>query len=154
MTKSYTYGNAATDELGDESGWFVGHFMREQDSLRHSSEVELKWARHRAGEQRSSWVMNHEATTISVLIHGLFQISFAEADVLLSKAGDYVIWGPRVPHTWVAEEDSTLLTIRWPSHPHDGIDVADPRASMLANSLPERAPSPSPHGLASPDTGA
>jgi quercetin dioxygenase-like cupin family protein len=35
--------------------------------------------------------------------------------VLLERQGDYVVWGPGVDHSWRAEEESVVLTVRWPS---------------------------------------
>jgi quercetin dioxygenase-like cupin family protein len=37
--------------------------------------------------------------------------------VLLEKQGDYVVWGKGVDHSWYAEEESVVLTVRWPSVP-------------------------------------
>lgn len=116
--------------------------MREKDLLRHSSEVEVKWAVYAAGEKRPHWAMQREATSLAVLIRGLFQISFAEADVLLSKEGDYAIWGAGVAHTWAAEEDSVILTLRWPSRPEDSLIVPNPRAQQHETKNFERSPRP------------
>jgi quercetin dioxygenase-like cupin family protein len=41
----------------------------------------------------------------------------ASESVLLEREGDYVMWGAGVDHTWRAEEDSIVITIRWPSLP-------------------------------------
>ena len=38
-------------------------------------------------------------------------------DVVLAERGDYVVWGPGVDHSWCAEEESVVLTVRWPSIP-------------------------------------
>ena len=40
--------------------------------------------------------------------------SAAEA---LNTTVDYLIWGKGVDHSWVAEEESVVLTVRWPSVP-------------------------------------
>ncbi|MET9017469.1 signal peptidase I, partial [Streptomyces olivaceoviridis] len=37
--------------------------------------------------------------------------------VLLEEQGDYVVWGRGVDHSWFAEEESVVLTVRWPSVP-------------------------------------
>jgi len=36
--------------------------------------------------------------------------------VTLEDEGDYMVWG-RIDHSWQAEEDSTVIAIRWPSIP-------------------------------------
>jgi len=37
--------------------------------------------------------------------------------VVLAERGDYVVWGRDVDHSWFAEEESVVLTVRWPSVP-------------------------------------
>jgi quercetin dioxygenase-like cupin family protein len=37
--------------------------------------------------------------------------------VPLTRPGDYVVWGPGVDHSWRAEQDAVVLTVRWPSVP-------------------------------------
>jgi quercetin dioxygenase-like cupin family protein len=36
--------------------------------------------------------------------------------VTLQRQGDYVVWGKGTDHSWQAEDDSTVITVRWPSH--------------------------------------
>ena len=114
-------GNAPFDGL-DRKGWFIGHFI-DDDALRHSKDVELKWAFHKKGESNNGFVANRTATTISILIRGKFRITFRTdmetTDALLEKDGDYALWPPYVEHDWVADEDSVILTVRWPSLPRD-----------------------------------
>lgn len=61
-----------------------------------------------AGERR---------TALLVLISGRFRVRLPGRDVLLVEQGDYAVWGRGVDHSWVAEEDSVVLTVRWPSVP-------------------------------------
>lgn len=46
-----------------------------------------------------------------------FPIFFAGREHLLDNEVAFVIWEPGTPHTWRAEEESLILTIRWPSRP-------------------------------------
>ena len=39
-------------------------------------------------------------------------------EIVLSREGDYVRWVPGTDHTWKAEQDSVVLTVRWPSVPN------------------------------------
>lgn len=107
-------GNALRD--GTETrGWIVGSFLPPEAGLRHSKDVELKWGSHRADQARLEWVTSEERTTVCVLIAGRFEIEFSDHTVVLERQGDYVMWGHGVNHRWRATEDSTTLTIRWPS---------------------------------------
>jgi uncharacterized RmlC-like cupin family protein len=108
------HGNAAVDGA-PRRGWLVGHFLAETDGPRSTSSVGVKWGVHPAGEQRDAWALNREATTLSLLVSGRFRIMFPTETVLLARPGDYAIWAPGVPHQWLAEEESVVLTVRWPS---------------------------------------
>lgn len=120
MQPQVIFGNAGT-EGAPRRGWFMGHFLDLPDDPRSTSELEVKWAIHEAGEGRNQWATNAEATTLSILINGRFSIQFPDQEFMLSREGDYVLWCPGVPHTWLAEETSTILTIRWPSKPGDSV---------------------------------
>ncbi|MDQ3815824.1 MAG: signal peptidase I [Armatimonadota bacterium] len=108
-------GNAARLAL-EHRGWFLGHFVGEAGQPLHCEAVEIKWAEHRAGERRAAW-SQCAASSLSILIRGRFRIQFPDEEFVLAEEGDFVVWGPDVPHTWHAEEDSLVLTVRWPSHP-------------------------------------
>jgi len=114
------FGNAQTDG-NSRHGWFIGHFVND-NLARCSAEVEVKWGIHAAGEHRSQWSSNHTATTVSILIQGRFRIYFPEREFLLTQKGDYALWFPKVPHYWLVETDSTLITVRFPSTPGDTIE--------------------------------
>lgn len=114
MTGVYV-GNADQDGALDH-GWLVGHFKDTRDP-RHSEAVEVKWGVHPAGDERARWVEGEERSAVLVLISGRFRLEFPGRSVLLERRGDYVMWGVGVDHSWVAEEESVVLTVRWPSLP-------------------------------------
>ena len=122
MQSKVVFGNSQ-EEGANRRGWFIGHFITPADDPRSTSDLEVKWGVHKAGEGRSEWATNAQATTLSILISGRFRIQFPEQEVVLSRQGDYALWCPGVPHTWVAEEDSTILTVRWPSLSGDSVGI-------------------------------
>jgi hypothetical protein len=97
-----------------ERGWLLGHFLPAGDP-RHSPEVEIKWGRHEAGERRAEWVRGEHRTAVLFLISGRFTLEFPDRTVTLAAPGDYVLWGVGVDHSWHADQDSVVLTVRWPS---------------------------------------
>lgn len=107
------FGNAASDS-SDRRGWFVGQFMEAGD-VRHSEDVEIKWGVHRAGEERQAWHEVERRTTVLLLVSGRFRINLDVGSHVLAHEGDYAMWGPQIGHSWLAEEDSVVVTIRWPS---------------------------------------
>ncbi len=124
MQSKVAFGNAHVDGA-NRWGWFVGHFITPTDHPRSTPDVEVKWSFHKAGDVRKEWVMNAEATTLSILIRGQFRLQFLDQEVLLSSEGDYVIWSPKVSHCWSAELDSTVLTVRWPSKSGDSVAMTN-----------------------------
>ncbi|MEV0907001.1 signal peptidase I [Streptomyces hokutonensis] len=113
MSGNIYVGNAGKDAPLD-SGWLLGHF-KDADDPRHTDAVEVKWGIHPQGDERLEWVRGDERTALLVLVSGRFRVEFPERSVLLEKQGDYVVWGPGVDHSWFAEEESVLVTVRWPS---------------------------------------
>ena len=122
MPPKVVFGNASV-EGANRWGWFLGHFITPTDDPRSTPLLEVKWGVHKAGDGRNQWATNVEATTLSVLINGRFRLQFPEQEFVLSREGDYVLWCPGVPHYWSAEEDSTVLTVRWPSKPEDSREI-------------------------------
>ncbi|GAB3480265.1 signal peptidase I [Nocardiopsis coralliicola] len=112
-------GSAGADGALDR-GWLLGHFRPAGDA-RHSADVEIKWGVHPAGEERAEWAVGEQRTALLILISGRFRLRFrtaaGERDVLLADQGDYAVWGRGTDHSWIAEADSTVLTVRWPSIP-------------------------------------
>ncbi|MFI6402343.1 signal peptidase I [Streptomyces sp. NPDC050548] len=113
MSGNIYVGNAGKDAPLDR-GWLLGHF-KEADDPRHTDAVEVKWGIHPQGDERLEWVRGDERTALLVLVSGRFRVEFPERSVLLEQQGDYVVWGPGVDHSWFAEEESVLVTVRWPS---------------------------------------
>jgi mannose-6-phosphate isomerase-like protein (cupin superfamily) len=108
------HGNAAS--AGERTrGWFMGHFMPGDDSPLRSSDLELKWYTHAKGETRPEWSPPGEVRTLNVLIRGRFLLLFPGEEVTLAREGDFVSFGPGVAHSFRAEEESLVLTVRWPS---------------------------------------
>ncbi len=112
-TGAWHVGNAAIDGQ-DHRGWLVGHFI-DDDDIRHSKDVEIKWGIHPKGEQRAEWQGDEYRTTVLLLIKGTFRITLSADSRVLEHEGDYAIWGSGVGHSWQAEEDSVVVTVRWPS---------------------------------------
>ncbi|MEV0731080.1 signal peptidase I [Polymorphospora sp. NPDC050346] len=110
----FAVGNAA--ESGRAGGWFVGPFL-ERAGIRRTDRVELKWGVHRAGERRDGISDGAGVGSAAVLVTGSFVMEFPtkRRHVLLSRCGDYVLYGPGVAHSWHAVTDSTVLTVRWPA---------------------------------------
>jgi hypothetical protein len=107
-------GNAGDQATNETRGWFVGHFIAPDDS-RHTGAVEVKWGVHRAGECRQSLAPGDTSTSLSILVRGRFLLMFPDGEVILEAPGDYALWLPGVAHTWMAEEESVVVTVRWPS---------------------------------------
>ena len=111
-TPRWHFGNAAVDGA-ERRGWLVGPFM-DADDVRMTNDLEIKWEVHTAGERRESWFEHEDRTTILLLVSGRFQVDLSVGTALLAEAGDYAMWGPGIGHSWRAEEDSVVVTIRWP----------------------------------------
>ena len=72
---------------------------------------------HPAGEGRDGWATDEQRTTMLILVRGRFRLDLSVASTTLEKEGDYAVWGPGIDHSWQAEEDSIVITVRWPSIP-------------------------------------
>jgi hypothetical protein len=114
MADNWHVGNAARDGR-DRRGWLIGHFFDDASDVRSSDAVEIKWGVHPAGEGRNQWNTREQRTTALLLIQGRFRLDLSVGSFVLAEEGDYAIWGPGVDHSWHAEEDSIVVTIRWPS---------------------------------------
>jgi hypothetical protein len=117
------FGNA-NHVISNPPGWFVGHFIDPLDDPRSTTALEIKWHTHLAGDLKLSWTKSTKATSLAILIRGKFRFRFPDQQVLLTQQGDYVLWSPGIFHTWQAEEESVILTIRWPSQEEDVV-IAD-----------------------------
>ncbi len=116
MTEVYI-GNVNHDSKSTR-GWFIGHFINDLTSLRHSNDVEIKWDEPRKGTRRDDWSVSETATTMSLVISGKIRMIFEDNEVVLNP-GDYYVSPPKIPHKYVIDEDSKVLTVRWPSIPND-----------------------------------
>jgi len=101
----------------DTRGWFLGHFMPGDGNPLRTSELELKWYTHSKGETRSEWAPGNPVKTLNILIRGHFVLLFPDQEVALEKEGDFVLFGPGMPHSYRSLEESIVLTVRWPSAP-------------------------------------
>jgi hypothetical protein len=109
------YTGYAADDAPQHRGWLLGHFMPAGDA-RHSEAVEIKWGVHPRGEKRAQWVTEERRTAAIFLVSGRFRVDLPDRSVVLDRPGAYVVFHG-VSHSWVAEEDSTILGVRWPSVP-------------------------------------
>jgi len=105
----------AVEAARNTRGWFVGHFMPGADNPLRSEDLELKWFTHPRGDTRPEWSPASSVRTLNVLIRGRFVLVFPEREVTLAREGDFVLFGPGVPHSFRSPEESLVLTVRWPS---------------------------------------
>ncbi len=108
------------EKIRTDSHWFFGHFMDEIPEFK-SSDFELKWGKHKAGDKKAGIGSNTKARTLTILIRGKIRITFPDnkKECLLEKEGDFAYWESGIKHSWEALEDSVALTVRWPSLPGD-----------------------------------
>jgi quercetin dioxygenase-like cupin family protein len=111
-TPKWHFGNAAADGA-ERRGWLVGPLM-DPGSVRTTEAVEIQWGIHSAGERREEWFEPEEHTTVVLLVSGRFHVDLDVGSAVLYEQGDYAMWGPGIAHSWRAEEDSVVITIRWP----------------------------------------
>ena len=76
----------------------------------------IKWGVHPPGDRRAQWVTGEQRTAVLMLISGRFRVELPGQDVLLARQGDYVVFHG-IGHSWEAEEESVVLSVRWPSIP-------------------------------------
>lgn len=123
VTKAIYTGNAQEDAPATR-GWLLGHF-RPGDDARHSDDVEVKWGFHPRGDRRPEWVEDEKRSALILLVSGRFHLQLPGQSVLLANRGDYVVFHG-VSHSWYAEEESVVVTVRWPSLP--GYSIASTAA--------------------------
>lgn len=114
MADNWYTGNAGTDAT-DHRGWLLGHFV--PDGPRRTEALEVKWGTHHAGQQRPEWATDEDRSTLVLLVSGRFRVELSTGTVVLQRQGDYLMWGPGIDHSWHAEQDSIVITVRWPSLP-------------------------------------
>lgn len=114
MTQSIILAGNAASEGAVNRGWLLGHFIKQ--GVFHSTDIEIKWGVHTAGEQRSSLhAPDPRIKTLSILLAGKFKANFGEEEIRWNKEGDYLYWTHNLPHTAEMLKDSVILTVRWPS---------------------------------------
>ena len=116
------YGSAYLDGESHRR-WFLGHFFP-TDSPRHFDDISMKWSSNPRGTTNGEVGTNKVAHSIAILVRGKVQVEFPGANLTLSRLGDYVLWKPKVPHSWTALEDTIALSVRWPSLPNDQISAS------------------------------
>ncbi len=117
MADNWYTGNA-TDDADQHRGWLLGHFFDPRTpggAVRQVNTLEVKWGIHPAGQQRPEWTADDQRTTMLLLIQGRFRLDLTVGSTTLARQGDYVVWGPGIDHSWQAEKDSIVVTVRWPS---------------------------------------
>jgi quercetin dioxygenase-like cupin family protein len=117
MTGTNWHSGNVHEEAEEKRGWILGHFIEPADDVRASKDVEVKWGTHPAGQQRPEWTAGDQRTTLILLISGSFRLDLTKGTTTLNRPGDYVVWGPGIDHSWQAETDSVVVTVRWPSLP-------------------------------------
>lgn len=85
--------------------------------VRGTEDVEVKWFFHRAGQQREQWVTGETATTLCTLIRAEFRVHLSTGTYKVAREGDFVMCAPSINHLWQADQESLVLSIRWPSRP-------------------------------------
>jgi hypothetical protein len=108
------FGNVSDASLATR-GWFMGHFMPGDGNPLRTHDLELKWYTHAKGETRVDWAPGNPATTLNILMRGHFVLLFPDREVALTQEGDFVLFNPGVPHSFRSEQESLVLTVRWPS---------------------------------------
>ena len=116
MAEDWYTGNAKTD-ADAHHGWLLGHFIKPDNDIRATGAVEVKWGVHPAGQERpGGWTTGETRATAVILVSGRHRIDLTGGGgATLVEQGDYIVWGPGTDHRWHAEEDSVVITIRWPS---------------------------------------
>jgi quercetin dioxygenase-like cupin family protein len=109
-------GNVATASA-ETRGWLLGHFVPGERNPLRTEAVELKWFTHAKGETRPEWAPAAPVQTLNLLVRGRFVLRFPDREVTLAREGDFVLFGPGVAHSFRSEEESLVLTVRWPSRP-------------------------------------
>jgi hypothetical protein len=116
MTSTGRIGIGNAENFPATRGWFVGGFLPDEAGLRRTDQVEVKWSSHPAGDRRMGVAGPGGNSTLTVLISGRFELIYpgdTPERTVLARQGDYVVFGPDVPHTWRALADSVTLTVRW-----------------------------------------
>jgi hypothetical protein len=77
MSENWHSGNAAEDSR-ETRGWIIGHFIDSSQGVRSTTDVEVKWGIHPAGERRHEWTADDQRTTLVLLVEGNFRVDLTE----------------------------------------------------------------------------
>src|ERR1700722_16418171 len=117
MSADWYSGNAA-DESDDYRGWLAGHFVDPaRGPVRQTTNLEIKWEPIRQGKSRRNGMGVRSGLRSSSLLMARFRVDLSAGSVTLERQGDYLTWGPGIDPSWQAEDDSVVITVRWPSIP-------------------------------------
>jgi len=83
VTEAIYVGNAGADAPANR-GWLLGHF-KPADDVRHSDEVEIKWAVHAEGDRRADWVVAEQRSALILLVSGRFRVDLPGRSALLAE---------------------------------------------------------------------
>jgi len=100
-----------------ERGWVLGHFTKIPEL--NTQDLEVQFVKLQASSEKNGISKQKKAKTLSLLVSGKMEIYFKDETVRLEKEGDFVIFDKGVDHSWKVLEDSTILSVRWPSLPGD-----------------------------------
>lgn len=123
VEREFYLGNAPK-EAPENRGWIVGKFPDHVFGERFTEDVEIKYGVHKQGEEREKWSYSKTATSLTMVVSGKMQLDFPSQSIVLAEKGDYVVWGPNIPHKWKVLEDVEIITVRWPSKPEDNVQVS------------------------------
>lgn len=107
------FGNIATKPNG-ERGWIFGPFIPDPSPFK-TENFSVKWTTFPKGQERTELGVDPVQRSVAVLISGKFKIVFPDShtEIVLENEGDYAYYGAGVGHTWIALEDTKLVTFRW-----------------------------------------
>lgn len=112
--------------IENQKGWIFGHFVPKKSkfSIFKNKNFEVHWGSRKKGDSNENVVYNETSYTLGILLKGkisiiLYKNKKEKKEYLLQKEGDYLVFGPGVPHDWIALKDSLILGVRWPSVPND-----------------------------------
>jgi hypothetical protein len=118
--------NQENQIIKDQRGWIFGHFVPERSKLGicKNRKFEVHWGKHKEGNENENITYNNKAYTFVILIKGKFSIILyknkkEKKEYILKKEGDFILFGPKIPHDWRALKNTLTFTIRWPSIPND-----------------------------------
>lgn len=89
MSDNWNAGNAAEDSA-DYRGWLIGHFIdASHGPMRMTTDLEVKWGIHPAGDKRPAWTEDEERSTLVILVSGKFRVDLSTKK--LGRSATYVV---------------------------------------------------------------